>query len=183
MSTSTSRTGTGVPSVNVLKQIRDVKDSSRRDIFQIVLTKCVEKIVYTNRHTDKTFIIFEVPQVLIGYPTYDMRSCILFLKHELELENYLVDFIEPFYLYIDWGGHGHGTSHRKTAKFVNPTLPTMNPERLRKQTKQLLTQFPNADQIEYVYQDAAATFSKASPLVKGGRLVASKTRTKKKKGK
>ncbi|NBU33715.1 hypothetical protein EB118_05375 [bacterium] len=142
-----------VPSISLLKEIRDIKDVSKREILSIVLNKCIEKIVYTNRNTDKTFIIFEVPQVLIGYPLYDVSSCILFLKSELEKESYLVDFIEPFYLYIDWGGVVKHNNNKHIPK-VTTKLPTMNPDKLRNQTKRLLVNFPNADEIEYVYEDA-----------------------------
>ena len=73
------------------------------------MTKCIEKIVYTNRHTEQTFVIFEVPKILIGYPSYDMKSCIIYLMNQLSRHNYMVDFIHPFYLYIDWGSN-HKTS-------------------------------------------------------------------------
>ena len=48
-------------------------------------------------------IIFEIPKILIGYPNYDIKNCILFLINRLSGKGYLIEFIEPFYLYIDWG--------------------------------------------------------------------------------
>jgi hypothetical protein len=91
-----------IPSIDSLHKEKSQKENSKNEIYMLVLNKCVEKIVYTNKHTDKTFIIFEVPQVMIGYPTYDMKSCILFLIHKLSKSGYLIEFIDPFYLYIDW---------------------------------------------------------------------------------
>ena len=139
-----------IPSISNLHEVQKLKQSNRIEIFNIVLSKCVEKIVYTNRQTDKTFIIFEVPQVLIGYPSYDIKSCILFLKSKLESENYIVEFIDPFYLYIDWGGPSSASGPSKKGNAV----PTLNPDRLKKQTKLLLKNFPNASKIEYIYEDA-----------------------------
>jgi hypothetical protein len=122
-----------IPTIDSLREEKSIKDSSRVDIFNVVLNKCVEKIIYTNRHTDKTFVIFEVPQILIGYPTYDMKTCILFLINKLSQNKYIVHFIEPFYLYIDWGSQ------------------MKKKDSLKEQTKRLLQKFPDTSMIEYVY--------------------------------
>lgn len=149
---NTSKDST-IPSIHVLHQERFVKENSRMDIFNIVLNKIVNKIVYTNRHTDKTYIIYEVPKILIGYPQYDMKSCLLFIINKLSANGYIVEFIEPFYLYIDWGSN-NTAAHNK--KVVIPSITTKNPDRLRAQTKALLSQFPNASEVEFVYEDQIA---------------------------
>jgi hypothetical protein len=92
-----------IPSISSLHNEKSIKETSKIDIFNIVLNKCVEKIIFTNRNTNKTFIIFEIPKILIGYPNYDIKNCILFLINRLSGKGYLIEFIEPFYLYIDWG--------------------------------------------------------------------------------
>lgn len=91
-----------IPTIDSLHKDKSAKEKSKNEIYIVVLNKCTEKIVYTNKHTDKTFIIFEVPQVMIGYPTYDMKSCILYLINKLSKHGYLIEFVDPFYLYIDW---------------------------------------------------------------------------------
>ncbi len=139
---------TDIPSIDSLQKEKNSKENSKVDIFNIVLSKCIEKIVYTNRHTDKTFIIFEVPKILIGYPQYDMRTCILFLISKLSAHKYLIEFIDPFYLYIDWGSVP--SSSTKTA---SPSLPSSLPTQLKKQTHALLKKFPDTSQVEFVYQD------------------------------
>ena len=92
-----------LPSITSLHEEKTLKESSKNDIFKIVLNKIIQKIIYTNRHTEQTYIIFEIPQILIGYPQYDMKSCLLFIMNKLNENGYLVDFVDPFYLYIDWG--------------------------------------------------------------------------------
>lgn len=119
-----------IPSIDTLRKEKSTKDSEKVEIFNIVLNKCVEKILYANRHTDKTFVIFEVPQILIGYPMYDMKSCILFVMNKLAQSNYLVEFIEPFYLYIDWGSKQH-----------------------RAPSRSLTRPFPMMEGVEFVYED------------------------------
>lgn len=139
-----------VPTLESLRREKDVKQTSREEMFKIVLNKCIDKIVYTNRFTDKTFILFEVPQILIGFPTYDMKLCILFLKTVLSQHGYIVEFIDPFYLYIDWGGVGSGGSDKRVAT---------RSERLKQQTKKILEQFPNASKVEFVYEDSFPTLT------------------------
>lgn len=143
----------GIPSIDALHKEKVIKENSKIEIFQTVLNKCVEKIVYTNRHTDKTFVIFEVPKILIGYPSYDMKMCILFLINQLSKKQYYVTFIEPFYLYIDWGTVV-GNPSRELQMIGN--IRTNNPQKLKQQTKQLLQRFPDTTKVEFVYEDMIA---------------------------
>lgn len=135
----------GIPSIDSLHKEKSIKDDSKAKIFNLVLNKCVEKISYTNRHTDKTFVIFEIPQVLIGYPLYDMKSCILFVISKLSASGYIIEFIDPFYLYIDWGS----ATKRTSRSYV----PSSNPQKLQRDTMNLLQQFPNTSKVEFVYED------------------------------
>lgn len=145
-----------IPSIDSLHQEKTSKEKSKLDIFQVVLNKCIEKIIYTNRHTGQTFIIFEVPRILIGYPSYDMKSCILYLINALSKNKYLVEFIEPFYLYIDWGTQVR--SKKPETKVV--------PNKLQKQTMEILQKFPNASKVEYVYHDSSLTPKKKNKIKK-----------------
>lgn len=135
-----------IPSISSLHQEKHVKETSKNDIFNIVLNKIVQKIVYTNRHTDQTYVLFEIPQILIGYPQYDMKSCLLFVINRLSTSNYFVEFIDPFYLYIDWG-KSINTSRLKS------NISTKHKDKLSQHTKSLLNKFPNTSQIEFIYED------------------------------
>jgi hypothetical protein len=141
-----------IPSIDSLHKEKYVKDKSKADIFTIVLNKCIEKIVYTNRHTDKTFVIFEVPKILIGYPSYDMKMCILFLLNRLSQHGYYLSFIDPFYLYIDWG------SNNKLGKdSLSTKILTSNPDNLKRQTRSLLKKFPNTSKVQFVYAEESTS--------------------------
>lgn len=147
-----------IPSIVALHQERNNKEQSKTEVFNVVLNKCIEKIIYTNRHTNQTFVIFEVPKLLIGHPFYDMKSCIRFLMHQLQIHRYIVEFVEPFYLYIDWGSN-------KT--------PNNCSDKLKQQTKHLLQKFPNTSRVEFVYADnpgtskrETSTGTKATPKAK-----------------
>jgi hypothetical protein len=130
-----------IPTIHSLHQEKSTKDNLKNDIFTVVLNKCIEKIVYTNRHTDKTFVIFEVPKILIGQPSYDMNSCIIFIMNQLAKSQYIVEFIEPFYLYIDWGTKSRDSKESSNGK-------------LKRQTEVLLKRFPETSKIEFVYEDS-----------------------------
>ena len=132
-----------IPSIQSLHNEKQIKETSKVDLYNIVLNKIISKIVYTNRHTDKTYVIFEVPKILIGYPQYEMKSCILFIINKLSTNQYIIEFIEPFYLYIDWGSLS--INGQNVAVSSN----------LKEQTKLLLKKFPGS-KIEYVYEDSVA---------------------------
>jgi hypothetical protein len=136
-----------IPSISSLQQEKSIKEKGKNDIFNIVLTKIIQKITYTNRHTEQTYIIFEIPKMLIGYPQYDMKSCILFVMNQLSNNGYIVEFVQPFYLYIDWG------CTKQQPVDYKGNLTTKHKDKLQIQTKALLSQFPNTSQIEFVYED------------------------------
>lgn len=129
-----------IPTINSLHKEKELKELAKTKIFDNVLNRCVEKIIFTNKYTDQTFVIFEVPQILIGYPNYDYKICILYLISKLTQKHYKAFFLEPFYIYIDWG-----------TSVVNTSVDEKN-EKLKKQTKELLKKFPNASHVEFIYQ-------------------------------
>ena len=125
-----------IPNINSLHKEKNTKEQAKIDVFSLVLNKCIEKITFTNRHTDKTFIIFEVPKILIGYTNYDMNLCIQYLMTKLSRENYKVDFMDPFYLYIDWGSSVCSASNSISSS-----------DKLKEQKKKLLRKYPNSNII------------------------------------
>jgi hypothetical protein len=141
-----------IPNISNLHAERFVKEQAKNDIFTIVLNKCIEQIVETNSRTEHTYIYFEVPNIIIGFPGYDRLACVHFLIQELKKENYKVEFIEPFYLYIDWSKN----TKAKTIDnlMIQNIIPTSNPDKLREQTKELLKKYPNASKIVFEYEDS-----------------------------
>lgn len=140
-----------IPSILSLHEEKYTKEKSKKDMYNIVLNKCVEKILQTNRQTDKTFVIFEVPSILIGYPFYDMQSCTLFLIEQLKCHKYIVEFIEPCFLYIDWGSPSKDSSNIR-----------IKSNKLQEQTRMLLRKFPDTSKVEYVYADDSRAATKGA---------------------
>lgn len=122
-----------IPSVLSLHKEKSSKEIEKFNIYSIVLKKCSERIIYTNRFTDKTFIIFEVPMILIGHPNYDLNGCILYLMKKLKEQKYYVELYTQNLLYIDWGKINYDT------------------ESLKSKTAKLLQKYPNVTSVEYIY--------------------------------
>jgi hypothetical protein len=144
--------GKKIPNIANLHAEKNIKIKARNEIFTIVLNKCIDQIVETNRTTDKTFVYFEVPNIIIGFPGYDRLSCVHYLINELSKERYNVEFIEPYYLYIDWSSSGYKSKIIDNL-FIQDVIPTSNPDKLKEQTKELLKKYPNASKIVFEYDD------------------------------
>lgn len=129
-----------IPNISDLHAEKNKKNKIKSDVFDVVLNKCNEKIKYTNSFTNHTYIFFEVPKILMGFPSYSMNSCIIFLKNKLTSSGYKVLFVEPFYLYIDWS---------------SPVEPQRGPisNKVKLETEKLLKKFPGTSKVVYEYAD------------------------------
>lgn len=135
-----------IPSISSLHQEKSDQENTKNDMYNIVLNKCIDKIKMTNKQTDQTYIMFDVPNILIGYPSYNLKSCILFLMSQLSKHGYIIEFLQPCFLYIDWGTNKSNISMASSSS---------SNDRLKSQTKSLLEKFPNASKIEYFFEDAS----------------------------
>lgn len=117
-----------IPNITTLQYEKKERSSHINNMYKIVLNKCVEKIIYTNKHTDKSFTIFEVPKMLIGQPSYNVQNCIHYIISELHKNGYLISYSDPGFIYIDWG----------TNKIIQST------------NKKLKEYFPNLKNVEYI---------------------------------
>ncbi len=117
-----------LPDIFSLQREKEKLFKARQQVFDIVLKKCIEGILFTNKN-NKTFFIFEVPKIIIGEPLYNYKVCLLYIIDKLKMKKYKVEFIEPNGLYIDWAESNSS---------------------LRKHTEELLKKFPNVSEIEYI---------------------------------
>lgn len=132
-----------IPDILFLQKEKKEREDAKNNVFNIVLNKCIEKIRSANSNTEHTYIIFEVPKILIGFNNYDSNACILYLIRQLMQKNYKVEYLPPYYLYIDWGTASLQSHSSSYSNQVNSNL--------RKQTKKLLKKFPNSSKIVFEY--------------------------------
>lgn len=152
-----------IPSINTLHAEKNVKELARQKIFTIVLNKCIDHITETNNFTDKTYVYFEVPNLIIGFPGYNRIACIHYLMQELKAAKYKVDFIDPIYLYIDW------STNTKSSRNLNNVplqhiIPTSNPHKLKEQTRELLKKYPDTSKIVFEYADQTPATQKQNKI-------------------
>ena len=145
-----------IPSIEKLQMERFKKDIYKKEMFKIVLDRCIEKIIYTNRFTQKTYVNFEVPKVLIGKPNYDLNSCVIYMRSELHKKQYMTEFIEPNILYVDWCTNDSiifqkGSSKKNKVVHGLGSIKLENKEKVAKQTMQLIEQFPNVKEFVFEY--------------------------------
>ena len=93
------------PNAESLQKEKNEINKNNLRIYENIMNKCIEKILYTNRYTEQTFTVFDVPKILIGNLQYNRMSCIIYIINELEKNNYKCEYIAPSYIYIDWGGN------------------------------------------------------------------------------
>jgi len=131
-----------IPDVYYLQNEKYIKDKAKRGIFDIVLNKCINDIHYTNKFTDKTFILFEVPNIIIGHNQYDKKSCISYLIDVFKRKNYFVDSKDG-YIYIDWGNL---KSKNKMNRMINSNINSQTLNLLKKK-------YPNASKVVFEYEN------------------------------
>jgi hypothetical protein len=75
------------------------------NLFKKLLNRIHIKIKNTskNKNINEQFVWFIIPEIIIGYPKYDISSCILFLIDQLKKNNFLVKYYHPNTLFIYWG--------------------------------------------------------------------------------
>jgi hypothetical protein len=124
-----------IPSIKSLKKKKILKEKEDHTIFDIVLNKCIEKINYIDTYTKKTFLVFEVPTIMIGQINYNASECVLYLINKFRQKNYNVELIKSTTIYIDW------TEYQKVS-VKNDIKDT---------SKNMSKLFPKAN-IKYIYE-------------------------------
>ena len=87
--------------INELGKKKRQRDKIRLNTYRDILTKCHNKI---KRADDKTStnMFFEIPEMLFGYPRYNILECHDYLKKKLTDNGFIVYDINPYKLFISW---------------------------------------------------------------------------------
>ena len=82
---------------------RDINErlTKKTESYQKMYDKVEKKIQHYARK-NSTSCCFEIPEYILGYPLFDLHTCIQFLYTELTKNGFLVTYIFPNYLYISW---------------------------------------------------------------------------------
>jgi hypothetical protein len=81
--------------------------------FKEILKKC--KFANQKKQSE---IIYNVPKILLGYPSYDYDECLCYLILKLRNNNFFVKYIYPSQLYISWHDKDQLEKKKKEKKFI-----------------------------------------------------------------
>ena len=73
--------------------------------------------------TNENFCTYIMPEVLIGYPNYNLEECLLFVIDKLQTDGFLTRYVHPNLLMISWNHwvptYVRDEIKKKTGKQVN----------------------------------------------------------------
>lgn len=72
-------------------------------IYKRILSRILKKIKMTARlKHEEQFCFYVVPEVIIGFPRYDIQSCISYIIEKLNENKLYVKYTHPNMLFISW---------------------------------------------------------------------------------
>jgi len=87
--------------IQELRRESDRRKEKRIAIFNEILKSCHSKIIRTSKE-EKEKCIYQVPEMKLGLPVYNLNSCIAYIILNLKKNGFKVQFIQPNSLIIDW---------------------------------------------------------------------------------
>jgi hypothetical protein len=115
-----------IPRINIdeLYESKKKNNLTRVDIYNKLLIKIHNRIKLSSRiKTNENFCTYIMPEVLIGYPNYDLEECLVFIIDKLQTDGFLTRYIHPNLLMISWNhwvpSYVRDEIKKKTGKEVN----------------------------------------------------------------
>jgi hypothetical protein len=93
------------PQLNIddLYETKKKNDLNKLEIYNKLLSKIHIKIKTASRQRNSdNFCSFVMPEMLIGYPNYNLSECLVFIVDSLETNGFLTRYIHPNLLFISW---------------------------------------------------------------------------------
>jgi hypothetical protein len=89
--------------IDDLYEHKKKNDLNRLDIYNKLLIKIHSKIKIASRlRNSENFCSYVMPEVLIGYPNYNLSDCLVFIIDRLQKDGFLTRYIHPNLLFISW---------------------------------------------------------------------------------
>ena len=124
------------------KQQRD-KERKRLKIYEMITSQCFKKIKETSL-TDESFLFFQLPEYIPGYPIYNMTECVMFLLNALHEKGFHARYVDNFIVFISWN------------------LPKTNLKMIE-QPKNIVESLPLKTNLQYKPIESYHAFSKFNP--------------------
>lgn len=102
-----------VLTVDSLHQLRKQRLETRQKIYDTVLDKCNNRIIYFNKYMHQDSCYFFVPEYIYGLPSFDIKKCTMYLMIMLRKRGFICEYHPQFttdgkqisVLYISWNIH------------------------------------------------------------------------------
>lgn len=90
--------------VNIKKLRKEdkLRKKNRQKCFDKIKTMCLNKIAFVSKTGNATSIVFRVPMIMLGYPSYKMSSCTSYLTKKIEKRGFKVILLNEMDLLIYW---------------------------------------------------------------------------------
>ncbi len=89
--------------IDDLYEHKKKNDLNRLDIFNKLLLKIHTKIKVASRiRNSENFCSYIMPEVLIGFPNYNLSDCLVYITDRLQKDGFLTRYIHPNLLFISW---------------------------------------------------------------------------------
>ena len=86
-----------------LQKINRERQKLKLESYKKILEMICSKIKETSTILQKSYCVFQVPEILFGYTLYEINDCCLWLKTELLKQGVSsVDILEHHILVIKW---------------------------------------------------------------------------------
>jgi hypothetical protein len=93
------------PQLNIdeLYETKQKTDLNKLELYNKLLLKIHTKIKTASRQRNSdNFCSFVMPEILIGFPNYNLSECLVFIVDSLETNGFLTRYIHPNLLFISW---------------------------------------------------------------------------------
>jgi len=93
------------PHLNIdeLYETKKKNDLNRLEIYNKLLVKVHTRIKTASRlRNSENFCHFVMPEILVGYPNYNISDCLVFIIDRLNSDGFITRYIHPNLLLISW---------------------------------------------------------------------------------
>jgi len=115
-----------IPRINIdeLYETKKKNNLTRLDIYNKLLIKVHNRIKTSSRlKNNENFCTYIMPEVLIGYPNYNLDECLVYIIDKLQIDGFLTRYVHPNLLMISWNhwvpGYVRDEIKKKTGTQVN----------------------------------------------------------------
>jgi hypothetical protein len=84
-----------------LRKDQNERNDKKKKTFKKIYKKIEQKISVANSINDY-YILYEVPEFILGIPLYSLNEAVVYIKHKLKKNGFKVEYYHPNKLLIEW---------------------------------------------------------------------------------